>query len=102
MKDMIKKVMYTGVGIVSTAAGKVQTNIDEIIKQGKVKEEEGRKVMEDLKETTEAKREEYTTKFKGWMEDIKGKVTFPSPSFFNEVIEKVEGLENKIAEKASK
>ena len=64
MEDLFKKVMYTGVGLVTTAGEKIQKNIDELVKKGSLSEEEGRKVVNELWENTEAKKDEFEGKLK--------------------------------------
>ena len=48
MEDTFKKFLYTGVGMVTSTIEKVQSKINELVDEGKLTENEGRKVVDDL------------------------------------------------------
>ena len=56
--ELFKKLFYTGVGLVSTTTEKLQAQIDELVNKGKISKEEGRKVVDELIDSTESKKEE--------------------------------------------
>ncbi len=91
MQDLFKKFLYTGVGLVTVTTEKIQSTIDELIEQGKISEEEGKKVVDDLVENTEAKREEFEGRLRKMIDNVIGKVDFPSRK-------EVKGLKDRIAE----
>ena len=43
MENLIRKVLYTGVGIVAATTERLQMSIDELVEKGKISEEEGKK-----------------------------------------------------------
>lgn len=58
MIDLIKKVMFTGIGMASLTKDKIEELGKEIIKQGKLSEKEGKELLEGLlKKSEEAKKE---------------------------------------------
>ena len=64
MEDLFKKFLYTGVGFVALTAEKLQESIDEMVGKGKISEEEGKKIVSDFLNNTEAKRHELEHKLK--------------------------------------
>jgi polyhydroxyalkanoate synthesis regulator phasin len=63
MEDLLKKFLHTGVGFVALAAEKIQTTVDSLVEQSKISEEEGRKIVANFMEDTEAKKTELEEKF---------------------------------------
>jgi len=95
MEDLFKKVIYTGVGLVSTTAEKIQTNIDELVKKGSLSEEEGKKVVEDLLENTESKKEEFEGKLKEMINNAITSLNLPTKSDISNLISRIDELEAK-------
>lgn len=91
MEDLFKKFLYTGVGLVSHNAELLQKNVKELIDKGRLSEEEGRKVVDDLIDDTNNKREEFEDRLKGLVDGILGKLDLPSR-------EEVSSLKSRIAE----
>ncbi|NVO30115.1 phasin family protein [Hymenobacter lapidiphilus] len=58
MEDLFKKFVNAGVGFVSLTNDRVQKTIDSLVKESKLSEKEGAKIMDDLKKNTDAKRKE--------------------------------------------
>ncbi|UOQ71691.1 phasin family protein [Hymenobacter cellulosilyticus] len=63
MEDLFKKFINAGVGFVSLTSDRVQTTIDALVKESKLSEEEGKKIMDDLKKNSETKRKELEQQF---------------------------------------
>lgn len=91
MDDLFKKFIYTSVGLVSHNAELLQKNVNDLIKKGKITEEEGRKVVDDLIDDTNGKKEEFEDKFKGLVSSVLKKLDLPSR-------EEMKGLKTRIAE----
>ncbi|MDX2249015.1 MAG: hypothetical protein SF052_19665 [Bacteroidia bacterium] len=99
MEDMFKKFFYTGVGIASLTAEKLQEVVDELIGKGKVSKEEGKKIVDDFKEKVDVRKEEIENKIK----DLAGNLTeslnipkFVSKDEFDALISRIEALEAKM------
>ena len=95
MEDLFKKVMYTGVGLVTTAGEKIQKNIDELVKKGSLSAEEGRKVVADLWDNTETKKEEFEGKLKEMVASVIESLNLPTKSDIDALMKRVEEMEAK-------
>ena len=56
---MLKKVIHTGVGLLALGNKRVQTALDKLVQESKLSEQEGQKIMDDLRKTGEAKRKQF-------------------------------------------
>jgi len=56
---MLKKVINTGVGLLALGNKRVQTALDKLVQDSKLSEQEGQKIMDDLRQTGEAKRKQF-------------------------------------------
>jgi len=93
MADLLKKVLYTGVGVVTTATETIQKNIDELVKKGSLSEEEGKKVVTDFVENTEAKRDEYQKRFTEMVTNVLDKLNIPTADDFKTLTKRLAALE---------
>lgn len=97
MEDLFKKFVYTGVGIVSETAEKVQHSIDELIEKGKISEDEGKKVVENVMADTKQKREDFEGKLKGMVDKMLAQFDFPTRTEVESLNAKIAELEAKLA-----
>ncbi len=58
MIDLIKKAMFTGIGVASLTKEKVEDVVKDFIEKGKLSEAEGKKFTEDLLKKSEESKEE--------------------------------------------
>ncbi|AHJ98472.1 phasin family protein [Hymenobacter swuensis] len=65
MEDLFKKFVNAGVGFVSLTNDRVQKSIDALVKESKLSEQEGAKIMDDLKKNTDTKRKELEKQAQG-------------------------------------
>lgn len=65
MEDLFKKFINAGVGFVSLTNERVQKSIDSLVQESKLSEQEGAKIMDDLKKNTDAKRKELEKQAQG-------------------------------------
>lgn len=65
MEDLFKKFINAGVGFVSLTTERVQNTIDTLVKESKLSEQEGAKIMDELKKNGETKRKELEKQFQG-------------------------------------
>lgn len=98
MKDLIKNFLYTGVGLVALASEKVQSVVDDLVEQGKLSQEEGKKIVDDFFKTSESKREELENRIKKMTENLTGKLDFFSKEGVDSVRDRLEELEDKLTE----
>lgn len=101
MEDLVKKAFYTGVGAMTTITEKVKTTVDEWVEKGKMTEEEGKKVVEDLMQDTETKKDEYEGKVKSFIDKLVEKFNLPTHEEVGNLKERIAQLEAKLAEAKS-
>ncbi|WBA43609.1 phasin family protein [Hymenobacter canadensis] len=65
MEDLFKKFVNAGVGFVSLTTDRVQKTIDTLVKESKLSEKEGAKIMDELKKNGETKRKELEKQVQG-------------------------------------
>ena len=53
MIDLVKKAMFTGIGVMSLTKEKVEDIANEFVAKGKLSEQEGKKLVNDLLERSE-------------------------------------------------
>ncbi len=97
MEDLFKKFIYTGVGLVSQNAELLQKNVNELINKGKITEEEGRKVVDDLIDDTNGKKEEFEDRLKGVVNSVLAKLDLPSREEMKSMKTRIAELEEELA-----
>ncbi|MGI4760662.1 MAG: phasin family protein [Janthinobacterium lividum] len=75
MDDLFKKFINTGVGFLSQGNKAVQTAIEKLVKESKISEQEGKKIVDDLLKGGEAKRADLEKQFQGLTADLKSRVS---------------------------
>ena len=75
MDDLFKKFINTGVGFLSQGNKAVQVAIEKLVKESKISEQEGKKIVDDLLKNSETKRADLEKQFKGLTADLKGRVS---------------------------
>lgn len=74
MDDLFKKFINTGVGFLSQGNKRVQTALDKLVKESKISEQEGKKIMDDLLKSSEAKRTDLEKQFQGLADSLRDRV----------------------------
>ncbi|MGI4886859.1 MAG: phasin family protein [Janthinobacterium lividum] len=74
MEDLFKKFINAGVGYLAQGNKKVQSTIEALVKDSKLSEQEGKKIVDDLLKSSETKRTELEQQFKGLAERMKDSV----------------------------
>ena len=75
MDDMLKKVINTGVGLLALGNKRVQTALDKLVQDSKLSEQEGQKIMDDLRQTGEAKRKQFEKQVQDLAGNLRSRVT---------------------------
>ncbi|MBX0288980.1 hypothetical protein K3G63_00935 [Hymenobacter sp. HSC-4F20] len=65
MEDLFKKFINAGVGLASLTTERVQSTIDKLVQESKLSEQEGARIMDDLKKNTDTKRKELEKQVQG-------------------------------------
>ncbi|MBF9237289.1 hypothetical protein I2I05_07755 [Hymenobacter sp. BT683] len=74
MEDLFKKFVNAGVGYIAQGSKSLQSTIEKLVKDNKMTQEEGKKIVDDLMKSGETKRAELEKQFQGLSERIKGSV----------------------------
>lgn len=75
MDDLFKKFINTGVGFLSQGNKAVQVAIEKLVKESKISEQEGKKIVDDLLKNSETKRADLEKQFKNLTTDLKSRVS---------------------------
>ncbi len=97
MEDLIKKFVYTGVGIASLTADKLQKSIDKLVDEEKISEKEGKKLVDEFFQKTESKKKEFETQLSKITEEVVKKFDFSKAKEILELNKRVKALETKVA-----
>lgn len=74
MDDLFKKFINTGVGFLSQGNKAVQVAIEKLVRESKISEQEGKKIVDDLLKNSETKRADLEKQFKGLTADLRSRV----------------------------
>lgn len=96
MDNLIKKVLYTGVGIVAATTERLQNSIDELVEKGKISEEEGKKVVDDVVKNAETQRPQLEGRFKRMVDAAFDKMNLPQGDAFSKLEKRIKSLEVKV------
>ncbi len=96
MENLIKKVLYTGVGVVAATTERLQYAIDELVERGKISEEEGKKVVDDVVKNTETHKGQYESRFKQIVDMAYDKLNLPQHDAVSKLEKRVKSLEVKL------
>lgn len=114
MEDLFKKFVNAGVGYLAQGNKKVQSAIEALVKDSKITEQEGKKIVEELLKSSETKRNELEKQFKGLTDRVKDTVGLgtkpkkapakkkaPAAKTASSAISKVAGATKKAADQVS-
>lgn len=92
MTDRIfKRFLYTGVGLVATAAEQVQKQVNEVVEKASVSEKEGERIVNDFIEDLRVQRDKVDGQWKEMIDKALERFEFTS-------YEEVESLKNRVAQ----
>lgn len=101
MEEMIKKFVYTSIGMLSSASEKLQEAVDDFVGSGKESKEEGKKVVENFQSEMEKQRSELEERGKALMSSIEENI----PSFkgenlpwVKEILGRLDAIERRLAD----
>lgn len=96
MEDFFKKFLYTGVGLASLTAEKLQESVDDLVGKGKLSEKEGKKILNDFFDSTEAKKDEFESKLKELADQMMDRFSFASQQDVDALNDRIAELEAKL------
>ncbi|UOQ99587.1 hypothetical protein MUN81_08860 [Hymenobacter sp. 5317J-9] len=74
MEDLFKKFVNAGVGYIAQGSKTLQSTIEKLVKDNKMTQEEGKKIIDDLMKSGETKRAELEKQFQGLADRVKSTV----------------------------
>ncbi|GAB4335110.1 MAG: hypothetical protein OHK0038_12610 [Flammeovirgaceae bacterium] len=74
MEDVIKNLVYTGVGLVAFTAEKVKESIDKLVSEDKISPEEGKRIVDDFLKSTEEKKNMLESQLMAVLNELKNKI----------------------------
>ena len=96
MEDMFKKVFYTGVGLVSNTRKAFNDRIDDLVNKGKLTREEGKKVVDNLEEDMQERRDEFETGLQNMIGVALDKLNLPTGEGIKSLEKRIKSLEIKV------
>ena len=93
LEDLFKKFVYTGVGLVSLTKDRLQKTIKEMVKDDKITEKDGEKIVDDFFKNTESKKKELENQLKSVVDKAVTKFKFASSSNLEELSNRIKVLE---------
>ncbi len=96
MEDLFKKVFYTGIGMVSNTTESLKNGIDELVKKGKLSEEEGQSVVSRLEDNFVEKKEEFEAIVTNAVGLTMSKLNLPTASGIQRLEKRIKSLEIKV------
>ncbi len=96
MEDVFKKILYTGVGMVTTTRETLTKGVEELISKGKISKEEGEKVVSKMEKNLETKREEFEAGLTNMVGLAMDKLNLPSAELLKRLEKRIKSLEIKV------
>ncbi len=93
LEGLFKKFVYTGVGLVALTKDRLQKTIDEMVKEDKISENEGKKMVTDFFKNTESKKNELEDQLKKVVDKAVSKFKYASSSSLEELANRIKVLE---------
>ncbi|MCC5945969.1 MAG: hypothetical protein JJT94_13640 [Bernardetiaceae bacterium] len=93
MEDLLKRFVYTGVGMVAFTTEKFQETIDRLVAERKLSTEEGKKIINDFFANTETKKEEFESQMTNIVERIIKTFNFATHSDIEKLNKRIKALE---------
>jgi polyhydroxyalkanoate synthesis regulator phasin len=101
MEDAFKKFLYAGVDLAAEVSTKFEESVKGLIEKGKISDVEGKKMVDELFEKTEARKEEFEAKYNEIKEKV-GIIKKTEEEILAELKSKVADLESKMGKVSTK
>ena len=94
--EILKKVFYVGVVAIALAVDKTQKLVEDLVQQGKISEEEGKKIVDDFVQSTEVKRGEFETRLRKITDSLAERFDFLSKEEVDVLQKRINELEDQL------
>ena len=96
MFDLLKKATLMGIGITSMTKDKIEELTKEIVKEGNLSEEEGKKLVEDLLKQSDEARKDLESRVEKLVKSALKKLDIPSRADVGKLQARIKKLETQI------
>jgi polyhydroxyalkanoate synthesis regulator phasin len=99
MDELVKKFLYTGVGLAALTAEKLQETVDEMVGKGKVSKDEGKKIVDDFVDKVENQRGDFEKRWQEMVDNFTSSVNFPklaTQDDLAEITRRLDAIEAKV------
>ena len=94
--DLLKNVIYAGIGLASIAAEKIDVLVRELVQKGKLSDEEGKKIINDFFAHTDEHKNEFESKLKNAFDGFISKFDFVKRKEYDELLKRLHDLEEEL------
>ena len=97
MEDLFKKFLYTG--LVAMTAEKLQETVDDLVGQGKVSKDEGKKIVNDFVEDVDNRRTDVESRVKEMVDKFTESVNLPrliDQDQYEQLVSRLDAIEAKL------
>jgi polyhydroxyalkanoate synthesis regulator phasin len=101
MEDSFKKFLYAGVDLAAEVSTKFEEGVKDLVEKGKISDVEGKKMVDELFEKTEARKEEFEAKYNEIKEKV-GVIKKTEEEILADLKSKVADLESKMGKVSTK
>ena len=101
MIDLIKKAMLTGVGLASISLDKIEDVAKELMEQGNLSEQEGRKLVQEMMGIAEKSKQQMEDQVNLYVEKAMKKMGVVRKSDLDELREKIQLLQEKLEQEST-
>lgn len=97
INDLLKKILYQGVGMAANAKERVENAVKELIGEKKISNEEGKKIVDDFSSNIDSKAKDLESKIRTVINEALLKVRPATKSEVEELKKRIEDLEKRVA-----
>ena len=102
MKNPLKNFLYAGIGLASTVNEKVQDSVNDLVEQGKISDSEAKKIVDDVFENLNGKKEDFEEKLGGVIQNVAEKMNYMKRDDYENLQKRVKDLEAELAKTKEK
>ena len=97
VNDLLKKILYQGVGMAVNAKERVESAVKELIGEKKISKEEGKKIVDEFSSNIDKKTKDIESKIRTTINDALLKIRPATKSEVEELKKRIEALEKIVA-----
>ena len=96
MIELVKKAMFTGVGMVALTKEKIEDVSREFVEKGKLSEEEGKRLMDELLSRSEESKKVLKDQIEVSVKSVLDRMDIPSKSDIKKLQDEIASLRQKV------